>query len=239
MSRVQNHHYNNLRRIFGKYMRTLGKESHDIWLMSGVDHKKIAGTFHLSFHNKLLATHVHYSGHQFVLGACSSYFDSIFNELNEAFAEESAGTDKPKMILVMRGCSSKTLEKLIDFMYKGPDELRDDSEDKNWKNLYALGEEFEVHGLLESIVERRKMKKDENENVTNENGHQQNIINYSTTEETLENESDGIELCSNTNVNLIDLDECLTNIAAGTTSNKAKWIERAESKLGLVHKLLL
>lgn len=181
-----------------------------------------------------------------MLGACSSYFDSIFNELNEAFAEESTGTDKPKMILVMRGCSSKTLEKLIDFMYKGPDELRDDSEDKNWKNLYALGEEFEVHGLLESIVERRKMKKDENENVTNENGHQQNILDYSTTEETLENESYGIETCSNTNVNLIDLDECLirkksvpviisTNIAAGTTSNKAKWIERAESKLGLVH----
>lgn len=52
MSQKQNQHYNNLRRIFGKYMRTLGKDTQDVWLMSGVDKKMIAGNFHLSFQDK-------------------------------------------------------------------------------------------------------------------------------------------------------------------------------------------
>ncbi|XP_063705650.1 uncharacterized protein LOC134834797 [Culicoides brevitarsis] len=134
-TRAQTLHYKNLRQIFGKYIRTIGKDAHDCWLMSGNDKKLIAG-------------------HQFVLAACSPYFDSVFHDLNEAFAEKP--DSQPKMILVMRGSAAKTLEKLVDFMYKGPDVLQEDSSDPGWKDLYALGQELEVCGLLESILEKRK-----------------------------------------------------------------------------------
>lgn len=40
-------HYKNLRQIFDKYMCTLGKGSEDVWLMSGVDKKMVAGKFFL------------------------------------------------------------------------------------------------------------------------------------------------------------------------------------------------
>lgn len=134
----------------------------------------------------------------------------------------------------MSACSSKTLEKMIDFMYKGPDELHDDSEDKDWNDLYALGQEFEIYGLLESILEKRKMKKDENGNT----------------------ENDGIDLnfgmTKKINPDLMDLDEFLsgdyrskhvstlvpTKIGAEEKeiSNKEKWIEKSESELGYIHR---
>lgn len=177
------------------------------------------------------------TGHQFVLGALSPYFDSVFNEFHESESAES-GNVKPKMVLVMRGCTSKTLEKLIDFMYKGPDELRDDSEDKEWNELYGLAEECEIYGLLESILEKRKlMKKDENGNV----------------EMTLDGINVDDDMLKKLNGVLIDLEEFkpqdttldLTPIQIlidtycdreKEMTKKGKWIKKAESKLGQIHR---
>lgn len=126
-------------------------------------------------------------------------------------------------------------------MYKGPDELRDDSEDKDWNELYALADECEIYGLLESILEKRKlMKKDENGNV----------------ETTLHAINVDDDMLKKLNGVLIDLEEFkqedttldLTPIQIlidtycdreKEMTKKGKWIEKAESKLGQIHRRFL
>lgn len=183
------------------------------------------------------------------MGAVSPYFDTVFKEFNETFGPDVVrpGNDKPKMVLVMRGCDSKTLENLINYMYKG--ELGDEAE---WDKLYALGEEFEVCGLLNNITEKQKLKK---EPKKDENGMDPVDVAYlkykqlkkspasevvlpkdwdqvrtSNSVESVKKIEDGIDLtyskCEKLKGNLIAMDELLA-----TTNTKDKWIWKSESKL--------
>lgn len=148
------------------------------------------------------------------MGACSPYFDSVFNAFNETITQENhENKDKLKMVLLIKECNHKTLQKMIDFVYKGPDALTHDIDDKNWEKLHEIGVEYEIYGLVETIMEKRKNLKDENENIHLE-GNGTNFEEF---------------LQKNKNVTLIDLDELLTETSVNGDT-KMKWKEKADSK---------
>lgn len=163
------------------------------------------------------------------------------------------GNDKPKMVLVMRGCDSKTLQNLVNYMYKG--ELGEEAE---WDKLYALGEEFEVCGLLDSITEKRKLKKEPKKVENGMDPVDYAYLKYkqlkksptsevvlpkdwdqvrtSNSVDSVKKIEDGLDLtvskCEKLKGNLIAMDDFL-----GTTSTKDKWIWKSESKLRSFHSI--